>query len=141
MPSPLHACMRKKGSSQKGRTSLSSRYIYCGPIWLQNHGHMTLVERNYAWSVRTRVRSVYAHGTEVVVSFYFTHTRIAHYCIPAGRASATLLTRLFLPFCVGGAGHETTFYYGNKVFIVYLKSLFCTGALVARMAKLRRPAA
>ena len=29
-------------------------------------------------------------------------------------------------------------YYGSKVFIVYLRSLFCTGALVARAAKQRR---
>ena len=32
-----HSCMREKGSGQKGRTSLSSRYVYCGPIRLQNH--------------------------------------------------------------------------------------------------------
>ena len=46
----------------------------------------------------------FAHGTKVAVSFYFTHTRIANYCIPAGRVSATLLTRSFLPFWVAGAG-------------------------------------
>ena len=85
----MHA--REKGSGQKGRTSLSSRYVYCGPIRLQNHGHMTLVECNYAWPVRTLVRSVHirihAHSTEVAVSFYCTHT---------GRVSATLLIRPFL---------------------------------------------
>ena len=48
------------------------------------------------------VRGVYAHalgiahGTEVAVSFYFTHTGIVNYCIPAGRVGATLLTRPFL---------------------------------------------
>ena len=50
----LPSCMRKKGSGQKGHTSLFSRYVYCGPIRLQNHGHMTLVECNYVWSVCTR---------------------------------------------------------------------------------------
>ena len=94
VPSPIHACTREKGSGQKGHTSLSSRYVYCSPIRLQNHDHMTfnLVECNYAWSVCTRVRLVYAHGTEVAVGFYCTHTWIAYYCIPAGRVSATLLT-------------------------------------------------
>ena len=104
-PAPfMHA---REGSGQKGRTSLSSRYVYCDPIRLQNHGHMILVECNYALSVRTHVRTVYAHSmryTEVSVSFYCTHTRIANYCIPAGRVSATLLTRHFL----ARAGHETT---------------------------------
>ena len=103
----MHA--HEKGSGQKGRISLSSRYVYCGPIRLQNHGHMTLVECNYAWSICTHMHLVYAHGTEVAVSFYFTHTGIANYCIPAGCASATLLTRPFLPFCIGGAGHETKY--------------------------------
>ena len=76
MPSPLHA---------------RARDVYCGPIRLQNHGHMTLVECNYALSVRTRVRSIYAPGTEVAVSFYCTHTGIANYGIPAERVSAALL--------------------------------------------------
>ena len=64
---------------------------------------MTLVECNYyAWSMHLCVcRSVYAHGTEVVVSFYFTHTRIAKYCIPDGHVSATLSRA-----CMKGAGHE-----------------------------------
>ena len=65
---------------------------------------MILVECNYVWSVLARVHSAYAHSTEVAVSFYFTHTGIANYCIPAGRVSATLLTRPFLSFCVGGTG-------------------------------------
>ena len=38
---------------------------------------MTLVEYNYVRSVRMRMRSAYAHGMEVAVSFYFTHTGIA----------------------------------------------------------------
>ena len=79
-------------------------YVYCGPIRLQNHGHMTLVECNYAWSVRTRVRSVCAHGTEVAVSFYCTHTWVANYCITTGCVSATLLTRPFLARAWRGLG-------------------------------------
>ena len=63
---------------------------------------MTLVECNYAWSVCTHMCLVYAHGMEVAVSFYFTHTGIVNYCIPAGRASATLLTRSFLLFAGWG---------------------------------------
>ena len=31
-----------------------------------------------------------------------------NYCILEGDGSATLFTRPFLPFCVAGAGHETT---------------------------------
>ena len=52
--------------------------------------------------LRALERSVYAHGMEVAVSFYFTHTGIANYCIPAGRVSATLSRA-----CMKGAGHET----------------------------------
>ena len=63
---------------------------------------MTLVECNYVRSICTAVRLAYAHSTEVAVSFYFMHTGIVNYCIPAGRVSATLLTRSFLPFWVGG---------------------------------------
>ena len=103
VPSLLHARARK-GLVKKGRTSLSSRYVYCGPIRLQNHGHMTLVECNYVWYVRMHVRSVYAHGTEVAVNFYFTHTGIANYCIPARRVSATLLTSPFLTRAWRGLG-------------------------------------
>ena len=33
---------------------------------------MTLVACNYVWSVRTRVRSAYAHTTEVAVSILRT---------------------------------------------------------------------
>ena len=40
------------------------------------------------------------------INFKFTHTRIANDCIPAGRVSATLFTRPFLSFCVGGAGTQ-----------------------------------
>ena len=39
---------------------------------------------------------------------------------------------------MSGISEVSSFYYGNKVFIVYLRSLFCTGALVARAVKLRR---
>ena len=42
---------------------------------------------------------------------------------------------------MSGISEVSSFYYGNKVFIVYLRSLFCTGALVARAAKLRRDSA
>ena len=45
-----------------------------------------------------------AHGTEVAVSFYFTHTGIVNYCIPAGRISATLLTTPFLALAWRGLG-------------------------------------
>ena len=62
---------------------------------------MTLVECNYAWSVLIHVHSTCAHSTEVAV---FTHIRIANYYIPAGHISVTLLTRLFLSFCVGARG-------------------------------------
>ena len=49
-----------------------------------------------------------AHGMEVAVSFYFTHTGIVNHCIPAGRVSATLLPGPFLArACMKGAGHET----------------------------------
>ena len=39
-----------------------------------------------------------------------------------------------------GISEVSLFYYGNKIFIVYLRSLFCTEALaiVAQAAKLRR---
>ena len=39
---------------------------------------------------------------------------------------------------MSGISEVSSFYYGNKVFIVYLRSLFCTGALVVRAVKLRR---
>ena len=74
---------------------------YCGPIGFPNCGHMTLVECNYAWSVLMHVHLTCAHGMEVAV---FTHIRIANYYIPAGHISVTLLTRLFLSFCVGARG-------------------------------------
>ena len=45
-----------------------------------------------------------AHG---MVYFLFNAHQNANYCIPEGHGSATLFTRSFLPFCVGGAGHET----------------------------------
>ena len=45
-----------------------------------------------AWSVHM----------EVAVSFYFMHTGIVNYCIPAGCVSATLLTRSFLLFAGWG---------------------------------------
>ena len=48
--------------------------------------------------------------TEVAVCFYLTHIKIANYCIPSGRASATCLTRSLL-FFVGGAGYESGFYW------------------------------
>ena len=63
---------------------------------------MILVECNYVWSILTCVRLAYAHGTEVAVSFYFTHTGIANYCIPARRVSATILTRPSLSLCRRG---------------------------------------
>ena len=60
----------------------------------------------------TLVRSVYAYGTEVAVSFYYTHTRVTNYCIPAGHVSATLLTstKTLSHACMKGAGHETRLY-------------------------------
>ena len=66
----MHAYEKVPG--QEGHTSLSSRYVYCRLIRLQKRGHMTLVECNYEWSVRTPVQSAYAHRTEVAVIFHFT---------------------------------------------------------------------
>ena len=65
---------------------------------------MILVECNCARSVLIPMHLAYAHGTEMAVSFYFTHTGIANCCIPAGCISVTLLTRPSLSFCVGGSG-------------------------------------
>ena len=48
-PAPFMRVRERFG--QKGCTSLSSRYVYCGPIRLQNHGHVTLVECNHAWYI------------------------------------------------------------------------------------------
>ena len=44
------------------------------------------------------------HG---MVYFLFNAHQNANYCISEGHCSATLFTRPFLPFCIGGAGHET----------------------------------
>ena len=52
------SCTHEKGSGQKGHTSLFLRHIYCSPIGSQNRSHMTLVECNYAWSVRMCMHSV-----------------------------------------------------------------------------------
>ena len=71
-PAPIMHAREKKGLVK--RVALPCP---CGPIRLQNCGHMTLVE--------CHVCSAYAHSTELAVSFYFLHTRIANYCIPARR--------------------------------------------------------
>ena len=42
----------------KGLTSLSSSYIYCSPIGLQNRDHMTLVECSYVRSVSMYARAL-----------------------------------------------------------------------------------
>ena len=73
MPSPLHAHARK------GLVKRVALPCPRGIIVAQNHGHTTFVECNYVRSVLTRMRLAYVHGTEVVVSFYFTHTGIANY--------------------------------------------------------------
>ena len=52
------------------------------------------------------------HG---MVYFLFNAHQKANYCVPEGYSSATLFTRPFLPFSVGGAGHETK-YYSGKVY-------------------------
>ena len=93
------SCTREKGSGQKGH--LEVRILWPSQVVeLWSHDIS-----NYVWFILTCVRSAYAYGTEVAVSFYFMHTRIANnYCIPARRVSVTLLTRPFLSFCVGGAG-------------------------------------
>ena len=49
------------------------------------------------------------HG---MVYFLFNTRQDANYCILEGHSSAILFTRHFLPFCVGGAGHETMFLLG-----------------------------
>ena len=45
------------------------------------------------------------HGT--MVYFLINAHQNANYCIPEGHGSATLFTRPFYPFCIGGAGQET----------------------------------
>ena len=54
-----------------------------------------------------------AHG---MVYFLFNAHQNANYCIPEGHGSATLFTRPFLPFCIGGAGHETNILPTRRMF-------------------------
>ena len=62
---------------------------------------MTLMECNYGWSVRMRVRSAYAYGMEVAVSFYLRTPELSIIAFPLDT-----LVRPFLPFWVGGAGPQ-----------------------------------
>ena len=46
--------------------------------------------------------AIYIYAAHGMVYFLFNAYQNTNYCIPEGHGSATLFTRPFLPFCVGG---------------------------------------
>ena len=59
------------------------------------------------FKVRAAAASWHAHCTLTYSTAREMRFSRQLYCIPEGHGSATLFTRPFLPFCIGGAGHET----------------------------------
>ena len=93
VPSPLHA--RRVWSKGSHFLVLEVRILQPNQVWLWHLWNVIMCSpyvRACTWP--------YAHGTEVVVSFYFIYTGIVDYCIPARCVSAILWPD---PFWVGGA--------------------------------------